>query len=62
MAAKGKTKNYYSTYNFTTRVSIGTKVSVHDGDHDDVVRIFVRTMFPKTVEASKGGQWKDQCS
>jgi len=41
MAAKTKTKHYYSTHNVATRVSFGTKASVHDSDHYDVGRVFV---------------------
>ena len=41
MAAMTKTKRYYSTHNVATRVSFGTKVSVHDSNHYDVDRIFV---------------------
>ena len=41
MAAKTKTKHYYSTHNVATIVSFGTYASVHDSDHYDVDRIFV---------------------
>ena len=41
MAAKTKTKHYYSTHKVATRVSFGPEASVHDSDHYDVDRIFV---------------------
>ena len=41
MAAKMKTKHYYSAHNIATRVSFGTQTSVHDSDHYDEGRIFV---------------------
>ena len=41
MAAKTKTKRYYSAHNVATRVSFDTSASVYDSDHYDVDRIFV---------------------
>ena len=41
MAAKTKTEHYFSAHNVATRVSFGTKASVHDSNHYDVDRIFV---------------------
>ena len=41
MAAKTKTKHYYSVHNVATRVNFGTEASVHDSDHYGVGRIFV---------------------
>ena len=41
MAAKTKTKRYYSTHNVATGVSFDTYASVHDSDHYNVDRIFV---------------------
>jgi len=40
MAAKAKTKHYYSTHNIATRVGFGT---AKDSHHSSVVRIFVGT-------------------
>ena len=34
-------KGRYSAHNFTTSVSLDTQASVHDCDHNSVVRIFV---------------------
>ena len=41
MAAKTKTKHYYSAHNVATRVNFGTQASVHDSNHYDVDTIFV---------------------
>ena len=41
MAAKTKTKDYYSAHNVATRVNFGTEASVHDSDHYDMDKIFV---------------------
>jgi len=41
MAAKTKTKHYYSTYNVATRVGFGT---AKDSHHGCVVRTFVGTL------------------
>ena len=34
MMAKGKTRNYYSAHNLTSRVSFSTQASVNDSDQD----------------------------
>jgi len=55
MAAQRKTKNYYSSHNFATRVSFGTQVSVHEGLHGSVVSLhglFLRAVLPAKVEVS----------
>jgi len=36
LAAKRKTKHYYSAHNIAIRVSFSKQASVHDGDHDNV--------------------------
>ena len=41
MAAKTKTKRYYSAHNVVTRVRFSTYASVHDSNHYDVDRVFV---------------------
>jgi len=41
MAAKLKTKHYYSAHNIATRVIFSMKASVLDSNHYDVDRIFV---------------------
>jgi len=40
MAAKTKTKHYYSAHNIATGVSFGTYASVHDSNHYNVDRNF----------------------
>ena len=41
MAAKTKTKRYYSAHNVATRVTLCTLASVQDSNHYDVDRIVV---------------------
>jgi len=41
MAAKRKTKYYYSSHSFVTRMSFSTYSLVHNGIHSSVVRIFM---------------------
>jgi len=52
MAAKMKTKHYYSVHNVATRVNFGTQASVQDSDHYNVDRIFVGFPESYTVDDS----------
>ena len=66
MAAKRKTRHYYSTYDLASTVSFGMQVSVNDSDHGRVVRIFVCLPENGTAtgsqreRSSNGGQRRDK--
>ena len=52
MAAKTKTKHYYSTHNVATRVGFGTAKDSHHGCVVKICGHFVRAVLATNVEES----------
>ena len=66
MAAKRKTRHYYSTHNLASTVSFGIQALVNDSDHGRVVRILVclpengTATGSRRERSSNGGQRRDE--